>query len=249
MIIKNSKLATLTAATNQTLSLSIGLRLRYPDALKSYVADINRPKSVNYHRFLKPAQFLGVFAPTKATHDAFLRYLQASGFTITGTYSNRLLITFKGPLSLVERVFHVTIQNYVAPNGQAFYSNTTDPLLPSSLVGDVQSFDGLSNALYWQHTISAAHSLVVNNVGISPAAVTCLGHSSGYFTPDQISAAYNLNGLYNQGYHGEGQTVALFELASFQASDISAYESCYGHSTTKIQTIATGQTPYQQAMA
>src|SRR5437588_11915717 len=58
-IIKHSKLATLTAATNQnqTLSLSIGLRLRYPDALKSYVADINRPKSINYHRFLKPAQF------------------------------------------------------------------------------------------------------------------------------------------------------------------------------------------------
>lgn len=245
MIIKSSKLATLTAATsqNQTLSLSIGLRLRYADALKNYVADINRPKSINYHRFLKPAQFLGVFAPTKATQDAFLGYLQASGFTITGTYSNRLLITFKGPLSLVEQVFHVTIQNYVAPNGQTFYSNTTDPLLPASLVGEVQSFDGLSNALYWQHTMSATQSLVANKAGISPAAVTCLGHSSSYFTSDQISAAYNLNGLYNQGYHGEGQTVALFELASFQASDISAYESCYGHSTTKIQTIATGPDP------
>jgi Pro-kumamolisin, activation domain len=240
-IIKQSKLAGL-ATTNQTLSLSIGLRLRNADALKGYVADINRPKSVNYHRYLKPAQFIGVFAPSKATQDAVLKYLQTSGFTITATYSNRLLITFKGPLSLVEQVFHVTINNYVASNGQLFYANTTDPLLPSSLVGEVQSLDGLNNALYWQHIANAAHSIAGNKKGI-PLAVSCLGHASGYFTPDQITAGYNLNGLYNQGYHGEGQTVALFELNSFQLSDITAYESCYGHSHTNIQTIVTGPDP------
>jgi kumamolisin len=236
-MVAHSKLAD-QADPQQTISLSIGLRLRNAAALKSYVADITRPKSVNYHHYLSPAQIQGTFSPTVATQDAMLRYLHASGFTITHTYQHRMLITFSGAVGLVEQVFHVTINNYIAPGGQAFYSNASDPQLPASLAGQVQSISGLNNFLRWHHAPIQTHALS-GHTSIQPN-VNCLGHGSNYYTPDQIQTAYNLNGIYNKGFHGEGQTVALFELDTFQSGDISAYASCFGHSHTYIQTIKAG---------
>ncbi|GAC1481327.1 MAG: hypothetical protein NVS2B12_36420 [Ktedonobacteraceae bacterium] len=83
--------------------------------------------------------------------------------------------------------------------------------------------------------MSHSHS----NFAVTPS-ISCLGHGSSYYTPDQVQAAYNLSGIYNRGIHGEGQTVALFELDTFQAGDLAAYTSCYGHSHTSIQTIKAG---------
>ncbi len=226
------------ANPQQTISLSIGLRLRNADALKSYVADITRPKSANYHRYLTAAQIQGAFSPSIATHDAVLQYLRSSGFTITHTYKHRMLVTFSGTVGLTEQVFHVTINNYTAPGGHAFYSNAADPQVPASLAGQIQSISGLNNFQRWQHTPVHPHALT-GHASITPS-VTCLGHGSNYYTPDQIQTAYNLNGIYGKGFHGEGQTVALFELDTFQSGDLAAYESCFGHSHTTIQTIKAG---------
>ena len=223
----------------QTLSLSIGLRLRNADILNSYLKDVVRPKSLNYHRYLTASQFEGAFSPTQATQDALVLYLRSSGFTITHTYKHRLLVVFKGTVGQVEQIFHVSINNYTTSQGQLFYSNASDPQLPASLVGKIQSISGLNDALHWQHapvfprTISSQGAVNANNV-------SCPTAHSGYYLPSQLQAAYNLNGLYTKGYHGEGQTVALFELDTFQASDISAYTSCFGQSHTSIQTIKTG---------
>ncbi len=227
------------ADTHALITLSIGLRLRNTDMLNSYLQDIARPKSLNYHRYLTPAQFAGTFSPSVATHNAMLQYLQSSGFTITHTYKNRLLIVFTGTIGLVEQVFHVTINNYAAPKSQTFYANTGDPQLPAALVGQVQSFSGLNNVVHFHH--SALTSQTLGQQGnANPNSTSCPSSGSfanGYYTPSQIQAAYNLNGLYTKGFHGEGQTVALFELSTFQASDIAAYEACYGQSHTTIQTV------------
>jgi kumamolisin len=235
-LLNKSKLLGPAEAT-QPITLSIGLNLRYASQLKGYVQDIYRPKSINYHRYLTPQQFDGVFAPSPATYNAVLTYLQQSGFTITNTYANRLTIGFNGTVGLAEQAFHVTINNYTAPNGQAYYANTGDPLLPASIASNVLSLDGLNNALHYQHA-----AMPVSQQGSSPS-VSCLGNGSGYLTPGQIASAYNLQGIYNQGLHGGGQTVGLFELDSFQMSDITTYESCYGKSKTTITTIKTGTDP------
>ncbi|HEY6408131.1 MAG TPA: S53 family peptidase, partial [Ktedonobacteraceae bacterium] len=137
-----------------------------------------------------------------------------------------------------EQVFHVTINYYKAPGGQAFYSNATDPQLPASLAGQVQSISGLNNSMHWRHSALHTHTLT-GHTALQPN-VTCQGHGGNYFTPDQIQTAYNLNGIYGKGFHGEGQTVALFELDTFQSGDIAAYTSCFGHSHTSIQAIKAG---------
>jgi len=56
--------------------------------------------------------------------------------------------------------------------------------------------------------------------------------ASGPYTANQLAAAYDLDALYGAGDLGQGVTVALYELEPYTPSDITAYESCYGISTT-----------------
>src|SRR5579863_6219013 len=210
--------------SNQTISLSIGLKLRNADVLKNYAKDISNPRSVNFHRYLTTAQFQWAFAPGVSTHASMLQYLQKSGFSITQTYKQRMLIVFSGTVGQAEQVFHVTINNYTEADGTSFYSNTTDPLLPASLIASIQNITGLNNAAYFTHTPISKRAVLVK-AGANSPSISCPAHGNGYFLPDQTATAYNLNGLYNQGYHGEGQTVALFEFDSTPLNDINNYES------------------------
>src|SRR5258708_9740357 len=202
----------LTGSTdpNQTLSLTIGLNLRNASVLKNYVNDISNRKSVNFHRYLTSAQFQAAFSPGVAAHNALLSYLKSNGFTITHTYKHRMLIAFTGTVAQAEQVFHVTIYNYTAPNGRTFYSNANDPLVPSSLISTIQSISGLNNYAHWSHSPLSPHKLTSNGQP-TPNTVSCPTSGSNYYTPAQTQTAYNLNGLYNKGFHGEVQRVALFE--------------------------------------
>ena len=226
------------ADTNQTISLSIGLKLRNADVLNNYVKDISNPKSVNFHRYLTASQFESAFAPSLSTYADMLQYLQKSGFSITQTYKHRMLIVFSGSVGLTEQVFHVIINNYTAHDGSSFYSNASDPLLPASLVASIQDITGLNNAAHLTHTPISQKTVPVKTVANSPT-ISCPTHGTNYFTPDQTATAYNLNGLYNAGFHGEGQTIGLFELDTTPINDIKNYESCFGHSHASIQSIVT----------
>ena len=228
------------ADAQQRISLSIGLRVPNQAGLTQYVQDISRPGSVNYHRYLSAAQYEGAFSPSKATYSAVENYLQSAGFTITHTYSNRLLIAFSGTVAQVNHTFGVTLKNYSAPGGISYYANDTDPQLPVWLASQVQSFAGLNNAVRLQHPPLRART---NTQDIhAPLTTTCPGHDSQgrYLTADQMATAYNIDSLYNAGLHGEGQTVALFELDTFNKNDLTAYAACYGHSHTPIQTVVAG---------
>ncbi len=231
------------AAGQQRISLSIGLRVPNQASLTQYVQDISRPGSVNYHRYLTPAQYEGVFSPSKATYSAVENYLQAAGFTITHTYSNRLLIAFSGTVAQANHTFGVTLKNYTAPSGISFYANDTNPQLPAWLASQVQSLSGLNNAVRLNHPPLSARSKPKALQG--PLTNTCPGHDAQgrYLTSDQTAAAYNINDLYNAGFHGEGQAVALYELDTFTMSDLTTYAACYGHSHTSIQTVVSGSSP------
>ncbi|MFL5666349.1 MAG: protease pro-enzyme activation domain-containing protein, partial [Ktedonobacteraceae bacterium] len=232
------------ADPHQTLSLSIGLQLRNQAVLNNYVKDITNRKSVNFGRRLTPAQFQVAFSPGVAAHNALLSYLKSNGFTITHTYAHRMLIAFTGTVAQVEQVFHVTINDYTAPNGRKFHSNANDPLIPSSLISTIQSISGLSDYARWSHGPQVPNKLAGNGQS-TPNSISCPTGGSNYYTPAQIQAAYNLNGLYNKGFHGEGQRVALLELDTFVSGDLTAYQSCFDKSSpTHIQTVVIhGQQP------
>lgn len=223
------------------VSLSLGLRLRNATALNSYVQTLSHMQAIN-RSFLSPAQFAAAFGPSKASYDLLSQFLLNNGFTITHTYNHHLLIAFSGTIGQAEQTFHVAINTYSAPDGRTFYANPNNPLLSSSIIGLVQSIGGLNNATQWHRPTMnlATHPRPLALPRLSSRNTYCPGPQTGYLTPNQTAAAYNLNGLYSAHYAGGGQSIALFELDTFPMNDLLTYAACYGHSHTPVRTIVTG---------
>ncbi len=68
------------------------------------------------------------------------------------------------------------------------------------------------------------------------STATSTAASYGAYTANQIASAYGLTSAYSNGHLGQGETIALYELAPFSSTDISAYQSCYG-TTATVNTI------------
>lgn len=235
------------ADPNRRVSLTIGLRPSNTQALINYAQAVSDPKSAAYHHYASSAQITSAFGPTLAEQNAVLQFLQSSGFTITQTYSHRLLIGFSGTLGQVEQTFHIAISNYAAPDGRVYYANASEPTLPASIAGMVQSISGLNDALQRSHSpqpmnaVSKTASAGAN--GVSCPVTVANTFNKPYYTPPQIAHAYNLDAMYSAGWQGQGQTMALFELDTFNINDLRYYEACYGHSHAPVQVITTGNNP------
>ncbi len=152
------------------------------------------------------------------------------------------------------RTFGIQVNNYRESGGRIFYAPSSNPGVPSNLAPYIQSIIGLDDARQLTHPpvlakgSSTQQGAKPNNVACPPAQV---GPTYTYFVPGQIQSAYNLNGLYNAGYQGQGQTVALLELDDYYSSDISVYTSCYGGASVPISRIlvngGTGNPPGSSA--
>ncbi len=225
--------------TQQRISLSIGLRPQHQDSLNHYIQNVVHITSTNHSGFLTPIQYPTTYSPTETTYRALIQFLQNTGFTITHTYNHRLLLDFNGTVRQVEQAFHILLYTYKGPDGQRYYANNSDPLLPVRFANDIVAINGLNNALHWHPTQLLARR--ITTIAPTPSHSTCPLPNKDYLTPDQFATAYNLNGLYHTHIRGEGQTLALFELSPFAKSDIMTYDACFVKSHTIIQEIRVGK--------
>jgi len=221
--------------SNRTLQMSVGLSLRNQDQLTALLHNLYNPDSPSYHQFLTVDQFAQEFGPTAEQQQVVEDYLTRQGFTVTQSYPNHLLIDFSGSQSLAERVFGVTINDYLNPLGQHFFANANTPTLPEYLASFVSYIGGLDNAAQYSHPPIPAKSGSHNH---APAASSCPAAASGPYIPSQLATAYNYSGLYNAGLQGQGQTVGLFELDGYSASDIQTYAQCFGGGSVPISNVA-----------
>ena len=224
--------------SNRTLQMSVGLALGNQSQLSALLQSLYDPSSPNYRQFLTPEEFAQQFGPATAQRQAVIDYLARQGFTITQTYTD--LVDFSGSVSLAERVFGVTINDYLSPDGRIFYSNATQPTLPAYLAAGITSISGLDNANLYTHPPIPAH----NGPALSGNAANCptAGQGGGggtqvAYIPSQFSKAYNYDGLHNAGLHGQGQTAGVFELDGYSQSDVQAYTQCFGGGNVPIQNV------------
>ena len=228
--------------TGQPMSLSVVLSLRQTALLRQYVQAVATPGSAFYHRYLQPAQFGELYAPTQQDVQRVSSYLQTQGLHVT--LLNGYVLKASGNVGTIEQALHVQINTYRAPDGHMFYANANVPLVPIALRPLLQSISGLSDALQRQHS-PVRTSLLAGGQAIRTAStVSCPGKGNNYYTPSQLATGYDFTGLYNAGYHGEGQSVALFELDSYIPTDVSGYQACFDASSpTHINPVLVEGTP------
>jgi len=230
------------------ISFALPLELPQHAALSSYVASEYTPGSANYRHFLTPAQFGQRFGAPASEVDQAIGALRGLGLSAAAPTVNHLYVSASGTVATVERAFGVLLDRFRLASGETFYSNTADIRLPAALAGLVSGVVGLDTSAVPQPqlvhaTASRQRQHLAPPVGVDGGATPCaqavLG--VGYTAPD-LAQAYDFNGLYAKGLHGEGMTAALVEFDDYHDSNLATMESCYGIKTAVTRRLVDGGT-------
>jgi len=216
---------------NRVLDIVVGLNVHNEQELRSLIVRQTDSASLDYHRFLTPAEFNERFAPTSAEAESVSQYLEAQGLTVLQVTPNRMLIQARGTAAQLEKAFEVTINDYTL-KGQRHFSNDRDPSVPAELSATVKSITGLTS-------FGRFHS----NAGARPTASGTTTQQSIY-TPFQIATAYNFPSLNNGNhgkttYDGSGTAIAVVAPYTYDAAAASFFFQYYGlNRTGSLTTVA-----------
>ncbi|HEU5374996.1 MAG TPA: S53 family peptidase, partial [Ktedonobacteraceae bacterium] len=195
-------------------------------------------KSINAHQHLTQAEIAAAYAPLASSQQSVIDYMQSYGFQVTSTSKLHLTIGFQGTVEDAENALHIQINNYRSSKGLNFYAPASDPTVPVNLAALIQGIAGLDNSVHFTRPIRRQPRSTAN---VATNSTSCPGPGNptqgGAYIPSQLATAYNLNGLYNAGFRGEGQTVGLVEFDNYNASDVSNYAHCYGGSSVPIHKV------------
>lgn len=222
--------------SSRTISLALTLPLRRQDELADLLRGLADPNDARYGQFLTPQQFADRFSPTQADYDRVAAYARSVGLTVVATHPNRTVLDVAAPAGQAERAFGLHLLVYQSrQDGRYFYAPDSEPRLPTALAAVVTGVVGLDNAARWR-----PHLRVRPTPALSPfldpyVLPMAIGSGpGGGLTPSDIKNAYNLAGV---SQTGAGQTLALFELDGYKASDITAYESYFGLPAIPLQNV------------
>lgn len=209
------------------------LPLRNQEKLQDLINRIHDPADPEYGKYLSSKEFIRRFAPTKKDYDSVIDYAKRQGLTVTSTHQNRMLLNVTGSAGSIESAFNLKLHRYQLSGGLTFYAPTDNPEVPFEIASVIDGIVGLDNHAKW-HTynrqLSAPKSLGI----LGDAAKAFPSGPGGGFSPSDIVKAYNLAGVQA---NGSGQIIALFELADYQDSDITAYTNNFGMPSANLKRI------------
>ena len=205
-------------------------------ALDKLLGEQLDPSSPNYHHWLTPEQFADRFGLSQADMGRVVSWLEDQGFTINLTARGRTWVSFSGTAAEVSSAFHTEIHSYMV-NGEAHFANATDPSVPVALAPVVMSFRGLDDfrpkprAARWLRAISARPEFTSSLTG------------KHFLAPSDFATIYDLQALYNAGFTGAGEKIAVIGQTDFQMSDVATFRSVSGLPTDDPATLLVPGSP------
>jgi kumamolisin len=206
---------------NQVMQLDVVLPLRDPVGLTSFLNDVYDPSSFSYHQFLTPSEFTERFGPSQADYDAVVNFAKGNGFEVVGGSRDGMEVQIKGPVSSVEKAFHVAMFNYEHPTeGRTFYGPDREPTtsLPFPLwhVSGLDNFSVPHPMLVKKSDYARAHG--IDEARVVSHATTGSGPSASFLGSDMRAAYYGGTAL-----TGTGQNLGLFEYLGTDLADLTTY--------------------------
>jgi len=218
------------------LNLAIGLPLRNREALTNLLEQIYDPSSTNYHHYLTSEEFTEKFGPTREDYEMVLNFAKVSGFRVTGTYPNRMLLDVTGKASDVQKAFHVTLRTYHHPTeNRDFFAPDTEPSVPAALpLLDIGGLDNLRQPHSHYKLKPAVKSVQSAGSPATPAPNATAGSGPfGNYIGDDFRNAY----VPGTSLNGSGQRVALVQFDGYLSNDITAYETLAGRTNIPLQNV------------
>jgi hypothetical protein len=189
--------------------LAIGLPVRDPEGLQTFIQQVSDPKSPNFRKYITQAQFTATYGATDADYQTVKEWATASGLSIYATYSNNLLLSVSGTAEQIEQALFVNLVYRLRTDGSTFVAVDREPSLNLSV--PILQISGLAEFRIPQPAI-------VNSTGGCPGSNCGSSHRAADIRNAYLGPSADLLSL-----DGTGQVVGLLELNSYSQSDIAGY--------------------------
>jgi kumamolisin len=219
-------------AAGENLNIVVDLQPRQAQLLANLTAQLAETAQKKARTYFTPEEIAKDFAPGQSQQTAVVQFMQQAGFQLTAIDRENLLLSFQGTVGAAEQAFDTTLVNYRTPDGHIFYAPDEEPALPGKLAPMIAGIVGLDSTLQFTHrplTLEKSSHLSEN--------AGCPGQGKNYYLPAQLASAYELDKLYQAGYQGQGESIALVEMNDFANADITAYQNCLGGKQVSLQRI------------
>ena len=240
-------------AAAQPVPVDVVLAPSDPSGLAALVAAVQDPSSPSYHHWLTPAQFAARFAPSAAQVRSVTSWLAARG--LAAHRSSEFTLSAAADAATVARGLGVPLERYRTRTGAQGFVAAQAPLVPAGLQSGIRSILGLDTlpAFSTDHTPARPRpagrpapgpAAILSPAGATPAATSAATSAAtaptacpaatddanyyGGWTFSGLGQAYGIDSLLSAGLDGRGETIAFYELAPHSASDVSAYDTCFG---------------------
>jgi len=194
-------------------------------ALEKLLAEQQDPASPNYHRWLTPEQYGERFGMSEDDLAKVSAWLKSQGLSVEGYARGRNRIFFSGTAAQVASAFRTEFHQY-AVDGEIRFANSTGISVPAALSGivmDIRGFDSFRPRPR-VHTVKPDFT----------------SHLSGLHlvTPGDFATIYNVKPLYDSGFDGTGQSIAVVGQTVINTADIDAFRSAAGLPTKNLQLVS-----------
>jgi subtilase family serine protease len=224
----------------QHMHLQLRRSAAQEQAVAAFIDSLTDKSSPNFHHWLTATDFGQRFGVPQADIDKVSAWLRAKGMTVNFVYPSRMVIDFSGTAGQVKAAFHTEIHR-LNVDGVDHIANVSDPQIPAALAPAVQG-------------VVSLHDFRARNKLVHKPKVTggCQGQTCWDVGPGDLQTIYGITSLYNAGYTGKGEVIAVVEDTNlYQYSDWSTFRGVFGltkYSTGNLQVVqpaAKGKTACQ----
>jgi uncharacterized protein (TIGR03437 family) len=196
------------------VTLVLGQTPEQQASLARLLAAQQDPASPDYHRWLTPEQYGDRFGASADDIAKITAWLGQYNLHVTSVGRARTSVVFTGTSGDVAKALQISFHRF-SVDGRTHFANTTEPSLPVALQTAVRAIHGLHDF--------RMQPRAVQRPALTPDYTS--GTGSHYLSPNDFGTIYNLKALWNAGYDGTGQKVAIAGQTQVDLTDIRAFRT------------------------
>ena len=185
--------------------------------LAQLLAAQQNPASPEFHKWLTPEQFADRFGVSSSDNSKVVAWLQSEGLTVNESARGRNWVAFSGTAGQISSALKTEFHRYQV-DGAMHIANATDPAVPEALAEIVGGFQGLNDF----HPRSMATKFAPLR-----AEPDYTSRGAHYLVPQDYATIYDVTPLYQAGFDGTGQSIAVVGQTDVEIGDITSFRKRY----------------------
>jgi subtilase family serine protease len=211
----------------EAMSLNFQPSAQQQAELDQLLQEQQTPASPNYHHWLTQEEFGNRFGMSPDDISKVTAWLAGHGFQVLEVAPSRNSIRFAGTAGMVAQAFHTQLHHYLV-EGKTHFANASEVQLPEAFASSVVHVGGL-NDFRPKARVRNRHVLAPGTSQRSANPNFTSGISGKTFlAPGDFAVIYDVQPLYDAGYTGAGQQIAVAGQTNIHTDDIAAFRSAAG---------------------